>query len=121
MMPESVRHIRSGTRHVSIRVGETLGASHEGDLRSNRGSIITGNQEITSAFAPLPPAPHADLDTARALDGGDLLFSRGVIRADFRWPGSKTRRPNTGRGARHWTQTLRFSSNRLSRLTRAVA
>lgn len=54
---------------------ETLGLLQDGDLLSERGRIVRTNQELTSSFGPMPPAPDVGLDAVLMMDNGKILFS----------------------------------------------
>ena len=56
-------------------ISQTLGPLHHGDLLSDRGEIISHNQDLTQAFGIMPPVPDLGLDALQILDDGEILFS----------------------------------------------
>lgn len=59
---------------------ETLGYLHNGDLLSDKGSIIKTYAEFIKPFGPMPPVPDYGLDAIAYSNRGELLFS---IEKDF--------------------------------------
>ncbi len=54
---------------------ETLGNLQHGDLLSDRGRIVRRNQQLTSAFGAMPPAPDVGLDAVQVMGDGKIFFS----------------------------------------------
>lgn len=54
---------------------ETLGYIQHGDLLSNRGRIVFSNQQLTSAFTPMPMVPDVGLDALQVMEDGTVVFS----------------------------------------------
>ncbi len=59
---------------------ETLGYLHNGDLLSDKGSIVKTYAEFIKPFGPMPPIPDYGLDAITYSNRGELLFS---IEKDF--------------------------------------
>jgi len=55
---------------------ESLGTwLQQGDLLSDRGRVLRSNQDLISAFGPMPPVPDMGLDAVQVLDSGEIYFS----------------------------------------------
>jgi hypothetical protein len=61
-----------GRTAFSSALGVTI---QEGDALSEDGRILQTNQQLTSAFGPMPIVPDAGLDALHVLDSGEALFS----------------------------------------------
>ena len=59
---------------------ETLGYLHNGDLLSDKGTVIKSYKDFISPFGPMPPVPDYGLDAIAYSNRGELIFS---IQKDF--------------------------------------
>jgi hypothetical protein len=69
---------RSRAIYFSLPVdvfSETLGLLHNGDLLSDKGSIIKSYSEFIKPFGPMPPIADYGLDAVTYSQSGELLFS----------------------------------------------